>query len=330
MGKPKLYIKFIEETSDHLAMADSPETAEMFEVTRGTGPPPRDVDIVYAQAYTNKKVLGQLRRWGGPYVLQAGGDIWAELYDFPSRMDATVDAMNHAAAVICVSRHLAGMYSERIVGGNFVALPGGLWGTAHSKKGVNPGRFEVKCDWSLSDPPRVVCAMSMTSRNKWRGLPVFLACMDAVAKHRKVEVICTGKAKRCEHITTGWQKKFRFFKFTWAGTKYPEFLNRADVFVHPSLFDGWPRALAEAMCSGLPCVAFRAAGVPEVSDKVILCDPKKPHEMSNVVCKLLDDEGLRKGLGMASAYDAKERTDAHRYDHARLIMDAYKKGQVSR
>lgn len=43
-----------------------------------------------------------------------------------------------------------------------------------------------------------------------------------------------------------------------------EHLRLADVFLQPSLWDGMPNALLEAMASGLPCIASTAGAMPEV------------------------------------------------------------------
>ena len=43
-----------------------------------------------------------------------------------------------------------------------------------------------------------------------------------------------------------------------------DILNKLDVFVHPSLEDAMPVALAEALMCGVPCIASRVGGIPDL------------------------------------------------------------------
>ena len=46
-----------------------------------------------------------------------------------------------------------------------------------------------------------------------------------------------------------------------------EWLDTIDIYIQPSLTEGMPRALIEAMSKGCPCVASNAGGMPELLDK---------------------------------------------------------------
>jgi glycosyltransferase involved in cell wall biosynthesis len=46
----------------------------------------------------------------------------------------------------------------------------------------------------------------------------------------------------------------------------PDLLNAADLFVHPTRFEGQPFSMLEAMAAGLPIVTTRASAICEVID----------------------------------------------------------------
>lgn len=80
----------------------------------------------------------------------------------------------------------------------------------------------------------------------------------------------------------------------------PSWLSAFDVYAQPSLWEGLPNALLEAMALGLPVVATRVDGIPEVvRDGVsgLLCEPKSSQGLVVPLQDLVSDEGLRRRLG---------------------------------
>jgi glycosyltransferase involved in cell wall biosynthesis len=83
----------------------------------------------------------------------------------------------------------------------------------------------------------------------------------------------------------------------------PEILKALDVFVLPSLTEGLPYVVLEAMACGLPVVATRAGGVPEViqdGKTGILVAPGSEKELARGLAMLLRDGSLRRQLGTAA------------------------------
>lgn len=79
-------------------------------------------------------------------------------------------------------------------------------------------------------------------------------------------------------------------------------LAAADVFTLPSLDEGLPLSVAEAMAAGLPVVATPVGGVPEiVLDNLtgFLVEPRSPARLGEALLKLLADPVLARRMGQA-------------------------------
>ena len=101
------------------------------------------------------------------------------------------------------------------------------------------------------------------------------------------------------------------------------YLHDADVFVLPSLYEGIPMTLIEAMGTGLPIVASRVGGVPDMiadGEQGLLCEPSAEH-VAACLERLYTDESLRERLGAAALEGAERfssRTMAQRYSEIYL------------
>jgi len=318
--KPRLHILHTQR-QNHIPLVDSPSVRERFGVTVGEAMLGH-ADLVWTQAYTNVRILQRMWDWGGPYIMQVGGDIWGEMGENSSRVGRILEGMRKAKAVVCVSEFLADLYRSRFGKGNFIALPGGLWGTDHCEKGVNPKRFTPKNDWNAKGKIRLVMSINITSREKWRGVPYFLQSIGASERYRiryKMKITCSGRKKNHASIVKDWMKRYPFFKYKWLGSEWPNLLRNCDIFVHPSFFDGWPRAVAEAMCVGLPVVAYDVAGVSAVSKDIFLCDPKEPEQMISILSDLMEDSFFREKVGRMRREEALKKTEKHRGDYVKIL-----------
>jgi glycosyltransferase involved in cell wall biosynthesis len=102
------------------------------------------------------------------------------------------------------------------------------------------------------------------------------------------------------------------------------FLSCADLFLLPSLWEGLPISILEAMAVGVPVISTRISAIPEAvidGETGLLVEPGNAEELGDAIEKLLDDESLRRRLSEAARAFVFERFDEEAV--ARLVFEKY-------
>lgn len=83
-------------------------------------------------------------------------------------------------------------------------------------------------------------------------------------------------------------------------TDIPDLMTAADLFAFPSLYEGLPGVVIEAMALNLPVVASDLPAIREIVEEgrsALLAPPGSPRELAAAMVSLLNDPGLRDSFG---------------------------------
>jgi glycosyltransferase involved in cell wall biosynthesis len=102
----------------------------------------------------------------------------------------------------------------------------------------------------------------------------------------------------------------------------PLFYNAAEVFVFPSIFEGFGLPVVEGMASGVPTITSFGSSLEEVAgDGALLVDPRDTQSIAEALGKLLSDPALRKDL---AARGLRRSASFKPGDLAQKTLDVYR------
>jgi L-malate glycosyltransferase len=88
--------------------------------------------------------------------------------------------------------------------------------------------------------------------------------------------------------------------FTGQRQDVPDILREVDIVVHPSLTEGLSNVILEAMAAGIPVVATRVGGNPELVEDGrtgLLVPVENADDIADAVCRLIDQPEMARGFG---------------------------------
>jgi glycosyltransferase involved in cell wall biosynthesis/SAM-dependent methyltransferase len=251
--------------------------------------------------------LGARRLFGTPFVVTygyrygevariAGSQVKPRLYSLLERV-----AIPRAAGIIVTSReleaHVKGVHPTARV----VYAPNGVDMTTFAPRPSGAA-------WSR----RSVLYVGRLSAEK--NLERLVDGLGRLTPPVRLVVIGTGDRRAVlerRAVAAGLEVEFRGVV---PHGELPVHFNAADVFVLPSLTEGHPKVLIEAMACGLPCaVSARGGNLTLVQDGVtgLLFDPEDTAAMGRTVERLLTDVTLARRVGAAARALVADRYDVH-------------------
>ncbi|MDT7725563.1 MAG: hypothetical protein QOI21_2139 [Actinomycetota bacterium] len=184
--------------------------------------------------------------------------------------------------------------------------------TAMSNVSLSPGMIVPRARTWTPGPIRIVAIGSQ--ENHYKGHDVLLkALRELISKGMDVTVTLVGGGRAHTELvelsrSLGMTAHVCFTGAVNDRAHINEILDSATVFAMPSLTEGMPRALIEAMARALPAVGSRIGGIPELLETSCLVPVGDHHALASALGDLVSDPGAweeqsRNNLKIAQTYE---------------------------
>lgn len=244
-----------------------------------------------------------------PYILSLGESNIDKYNVYDKKR--TIQIFSHAKAIITVTHLL----KQKIID-NWSVLPEKIY---HIPNGIDPEKFlPINKVWAreqLNLPQKVPILIFVGHFNHRKGPDRVL---KAVLQHNlDVKLIFLGKG----FIPLESEKIL--YKGIVDHSQLPLYLSSSDIFVLPTLAEGMPNAILEAIACGLPIISSDLSFNHEFLNEEcsVLIDPKNVDELGRTIRKLVNDEKLLSKMSKASVELSKEFTIKKRIQKISGLFD---------
>ncbi|MBI2208870.1 glycosyltransferase [Candidatus Woesearchaeota archaeon] len=246
-----------------------------------------DPDIVHVQGALSESLTAKMikKRYKKPLLLTVyGEDITLYPHKFPSKYLAML-ALKNADTIICQSVFLKNEIKKLgIKNKGFYIIPMGTKAKDFKPRDKNKARKKL----SLPQNKKIILFVGHLVERK--GIKYLIHAMSNITKKEKNSA--------CYIIGTGYQEESlkKLAKDEGLGNcveflgqktnaEVADYMNASDLLVLPSLNEGLPVVVYEALSCGTPVVATEVAGTPELVNKDVgfLVKPKNTEDLQEKI-----------------------------------------------
>jgi glycosyltransferase involved in cell wall biosynthesis len=174
---------------------------------------------------------------------------------------------------------------------------------------VDPSFFGVNAEPPEGKIPRLLCVGNVCLRKNQNA---FIRALDSLAPAGKFEVLFlglvqAGGAYDDEFLRLIRERPWCIFGGMADRTQLKAHFREAAALALPSLEDNCPMVVLEAMAAGVPVVAAKVGGVPDLIEdgkNGFFCDPLDARSMAEGVARILKDKSLARTLARRAKEEA--------------------------
>lgn len=189
------------------------------------------------------------------------------------------------------------------------------------RNGVEVCRYEAavphdRDEWTIKNSDVVIGCVGRLSPEK--GHTVLLqAFQKVISRHPVARLALIGEGQereRLEHLAADLNIT-HFVRFLGLRADVPEVLATCDFFALPSIQEGFPMVILEALAAGKAVVASEVGAIADVirpGATGLLVPPGDADALADALCLLIEDEGARQRLGQNGREVVREAYDFER------------------
>ena len=266
--------------------------------------------FTWSSGYVGAKLK---EKYGGPFIVTARG---YDIYDLPFRDEEWKEkieyVLNAADYIISVSNSNLECIKKLNVKTAVKVIPNGFNSDLFYPRDSN------KCKKTLNLPSNKKMILTVGNLFEVKGHKYLIEAMHKVVKRRKnVLCIIVGGGKLKGKLERQIRKAELENHVKLVGgrlhNEIPIWMNACDIFVLPSLNEGNPNVMFEALGCGKPFVGTEVGNVPQIitsADYGLLCEPANPEDLTEKILIALDKEWDSKMIRMyADRFKLKNNTE---------------------
>lgn len=217
----------------------------------------------------------------------------------------------HADVIHVISNNLAEKLRDLGIKNKIVVIPNGV--NMAIFKPMNRKRLREEHGFRLNEKI-IVSSSRLTPKN---GLNYLIKATAEVAKTIKnVRLIIIGDGEQKDELqelikSLNLEKEAQLFGFV-PPAEVPHYLNLADVFVRPSLDEGFGNSFIEAMACRIPVIGTNVGGIPDIivdGKNGFMVNPADIEGLSEAILKVLTNDALQFRFAEEGYKTVKEKFD---------------------
>lgn len=237
--------------------------------------------------------------------------------------------------IVSPSKAIARKFRELpwLDGIGITAIPNGV---AVETRGEVDSSRSIRSDYGI--PPECTLVGFVGDLCRQKGVDTLLRAFSSVTNDCRLLVIGDGGERTSlEALAHDLSLGGRVI-FTGHLEDAPRLYEQLDMVVCPSLFEGMPNVVLEAMAAGLPVIATSIDGVTEIIDNDgvgLLVPPKDEEALATAIAELAGDKGRRRVMGEAARtwvsanFSIEKTVDRIEELFQRLIREKRSQGRLS-